>query len=91
MAICGVVCIGMAMGISYGISSAIGLYFAPLHNILPFLLLGKTNKKKIGSYTKELIFDLYGHILPERTNIRIESIRSSKIVPEMNNWKIIEL
>ncbi|XP_075238943.1 patched domain-containing protein 3-like [Convolutriloba macropyga] len=40
MAICGVVCIGMAMGISYGISSAIGLYFAPLHNILPFLLLG---------------------------------------------------
>ncbi|XP_063713445.1 NPC intracellular cholesterol transporter 1-like [Symsagittifera roscoffensis] len=40
MAICGIVCIGMSMGISYGLSSAFGLFYSPLHNILPFLLLG---------------------------------------------------
>ena len=33
---------GVIMGVimSYGICSAIGLFFGPMHNVLPFLLLG---------------------------------------------------
>ena len=40
MAVCGVVCIGLSMGFSYGFCSACGLFVTPVHNILPFLLLG---------------------------------------------------
>jgi len=34
--------LGIIMGIivSYGLCSSLGLFFGPLHNVLPFLLLG---------------------------------------------------
>jgi Niemann-Pick C1 protein len=36
----GVISVGMAIAASYGFCSYIGLFFSPLMNVLPFLLLG---------------------------------------------------
>ena len=41
MAFAGVLCIGLAIGISYGLCSAFGQVVTPLHNVLAFLILGK--------------------------------------------------
>lgn len=40
LAVCGILCIGLSMGFTYGFCSACGLFVTPVHNILPFLLLG---------------------------------------------------
>jgi len=40
LAVCGVLCIGLSIGISYGLCSAFGQPITPLHNILAFLVLG---------------------------------------------------
>jgi len=40
MALCGVLCIGLSIGISYGLCGAFGQPITPLHNILAFLVLG---------------------------------------------------
>ncbi|XP_057299716.1 patched domain-containing protein 3-like isoform X2 [Hydractinia symbiolongicarpus] len=40
LAFAGVICIGLSIGIAYGLSSAFQLFVSPVHNILPFLLLG---------------------------------------------------
>ena len=36
----GLASVAMALFFSYGICSVFGLFFGPLHNIIPFLLLG---------------------------------------------------
>jgi Niemann-Pick C1 protein len=36
----GLASVGMAIGFSYGFCSLLGLAYGPLHNIIPFLLLG---------------------------------------------------
>lgn len=41
LAILGVVGVGMAIGVSFGLSSAFGEMYGPVHSTLPFLLLGK--------------------------------------------------
>lgn len=40
LGLCGVLNIGLSIGISYGLSSAFGLFSTPVHSVLPFLLLG---------------------------------------------------
>ncbi|XP_066915990.1 patched domain-containing protein 3-like isoform X1 [Clytia hemisphaerica] len=40
LALCGVLNIGLAIGIAYGLSSAFQLFSTPVHSVLPFLLLG---------------------------------------------------
>jgi len=40
LAILGVMTVGMAIGASMGICSALGLFYSPLASVLPFLLLG---------------------------------------------------
>jgi len=42
LALLGVVCIGLAIGVSFGLASAFGVFYGPVHSTLPFLLLGKT-------------------------------------------------
>ena len=41
LALLGVVCIGLAIGVSFGLASAFGVFYGPVHSTLPFLLLGK--------------------------------------------------
>ena len=41
LALVGVFGIGLAILVSYGLASAIGMFYGPIHPILPFLLLGK--------------------------------------------------
>ena len=36
----GVASVGLAVVISFGVCSALGVFFGPVHNILPLLLLG---------------------------------------------------
>ena len=43
----------MSIGFSYGFCSLIGLAYGPLHNIIPFLLLG------IGTYYKKMAFSKF--------------------------------
>nr|XP_022315752.1 patched domain-containing protein 3-like isoform X2 [Crassostrea virginica] len=40
LSLAGVIVIGMSIGFSFGLSSAAGWEYGPLHSILPFLLLG---------------------------------------------------
>ncbi|KAK2569522.1 Patched domain-containing protein 3 [Acropora cervicornis] len=40
LALLGVVCVGLAIGVSFGLSSAFGVFYGPVHSTLPFLLLG---------------------------------------------------
>ena len=42
LALVGVFGIGLAILVSYGLASAIGMFYGPIHPILPFLLLGKS-------------------------------------------------
>ena len=41
LAIFGVLCVGLSIGVSFGIASACGIFYGPIHSTLPFLLLGK--------------------------------------------------
>lgn len=54
----GVVSVGMAIAASYGFCSYIGLFFSPLMNVLPFLLLG------IGVDDMFVIVNQYDHMDP---------------------------
>ncbi len=36
----GIISVIMGIIVAYGFSSAVGLFFGPMHNVLPFLLLG---------------------------------------------------
>jgi len=40
LAFLGVLSVGMAIGFSFGLSSAMGIFYTPLHSVLPFVLLG---------------------------------------------------
>ena len=37
---CGIVSIGMAVASAYGLGAYFGIFYSPLMNVLPFLLLG---------------------------------------------------
>jgi len=41
LALSGIGIIGLSIGISYGLGSAFQLKYTDVHNVLPFLLLGK--------------------------------------------------
>nr|XP_058943206.1 NPC1-like intracellular cholesterol transporter 1 [Pocillopora verrucosa] len=40
LALFGVLCVGLSIGVSFGIASAFGVFYGPIHSALPFLLLG---------------------------------------------------
>jgi Niemann-Pick C1 protein len=40
LSLAGLGCVGLAVGVSHGICSAFRIIYGPVHNILPFLLLG---------------------------------------------------
>eukprot|EP00795_Rhopilema_esculentum_P004306 gene4306-20508_t len=40
LALIGVLCVGLAILVSFGLSSAFGFFYGPVHSILPFLILG---------------------------------------------------
>ena len=40
LALGGLICIGLTIGVMYGLCSAFGLFYGPMHNVIPFLLLG---------------------------------------------------
>ena len=40
LSIVGILCIAMGMMASYGICSALGLFYSAAHTVIPFLLLG---------------------------------------------------
>ena len=45
LALSGIVSTGMAIAMAFGLCSAFGLFYGPVHSALPFLLIGKLNKK----------------------------------------------
>ena len=40
LALAGLACIGLSIGFTYGFCSALSLFYGPMHNLIPFLLLG---------------------------------------------------
>ena len=40
LALAGLTCIGLSIGFTYGFCSALNLFYGPMHNLIPFLLLG---------------------------------------------------
>merc|ERR1711962_528350 len=59
LALAGLASIGMTVGFTYGICSAVGLLYGPMHNIIPFLLLG------IGIDDMFVIMQCYDNLSPE--------------------------
>ena len=45
LALLGVLCVGLSIGVSFGIASAFGIFYGPVHSTLPFLLLGEYTEK----------------------------------------------
>ena len=64
LAFAGVLCIGLAIGITYGLSSAFQLFVSPVHSVLPFLLLGKLVTYFCASIIFFLIFDALHDLVP---------------------------
>ena len=58
LALAGLASIGMTVGFTYGICSAVGLFYGPMHNIIPFLLLG------IGIDDMFVIMQCYDNLTP---------------------------
>ena len=81
LALAGLASIGMTVGFTYGICSAVGLFYGPMHNIIPFLLLG------IGIDDMFVIMQCYDNLTPaERWECKItltpcSLYRSSKDIP----------
>ncbi|KXJ16057.1 patched domain-containing protein 3 [Exaiptasia diaphana] len=60
LAILGVISVGLAIGVSFGLSSAFGEMYGPVHSTLPFLLLG------IGVDDMFVIVQSWNNISPHR-------------------------
>ncbi|RMX44018.1 hypothetical protein pdam_00012962 [Pocillopora damicornis] len=59
LAIFGVLCVGLSIGVSFGIASACGIFYGPIHSTLPFLLLG------IGVDDMFVIVQAWSNLTPE--------------------------
>ena len=46
LALLGVLFVGLAIAVSFGLASAVGIFYGPVQSSLPFLLLGKNPKIK---------------------------------------------
>ena len=62
LALGGLACIGLTVGFTYGFCSAVDLFYGPMHNIIPFLLLG------IGIDDMFVIIQCYDNLGQEKTD-----------------------
>ena len=58
-------CVGLAIGVSFGLSSAFGEFYGPVHSVLPFLLLGTYRRLKI---SQSLCMYMYVNLIQETTD-----------------------
>ena len=59
------VCVGLAIGVSFGLSSAFGVFYGPIHSTLPFLLLGENDIPSEGQIKKDVQgFPLITEVVP---------------------------
>ena len=68
LALGGLLCIGLTIGFTYGFCSAINLFYGPMHNIIPFLLLG------IGIDDMFVIIQCYDNLGSEKSQDNVENI-----------------
>ena len=68
LALGGIGCIGLTIGFTYGFCSAVGLFYSPMHSIIPFLLLG------IGVDDMFVIMQCYDNLGNEKTDDIIENV-----------------
>ncbi|XP_032219705.2 patched domain-containing protein 3 [Nematostella vectensis] len=59
LGVAGVICVGLSIGVSFGMSSAFGVFYGPVHSVLPFLLLG------IGVDDMFVIVQAWNNLTPE--------------------------
>ena len=59
LALCGLACIGLTIGFTYGFCSGLNLFYGPMHNLIPFLLLG------IGIDDMFVIMQCFDNLAPE--------------------------
>ena len=62
LALGGLACIGLTVGFTYGFCSALDLFYGPMHNVIPFLLLG------IGIDDMFVIMQCYDNLGPLKTD-----------------------
>ena len=63
LALAGLACIGLSIGFTYGFCSALGLFYGPMHNLIPFLLLG------IGVDDMFVIMQCFDNLRPEERDL----------------------
>ena len=66
LALSGLSCIGLAIGFTYGFCSALGLFYGPMHNLIPFLMLG------IGVDDMFVIIQCFDNLSAAEKNLRSE-------------------
>merc|ERR1719244_2127457 len=59
LALCGLACIGLTIGFTYGFCSGLNLFYSPMHSLIPFLLLG------IGIDDMFVIMQCFDNLTPE--------------------------
>jgi len=62
LALGGLTCIGLTIGFTYGFCSAVDLFYGPMHNLIPFLLLG------IGIDDMFVIMQCYDNLGQQKTS-----------------------
>ena len=65
LAFTGLISVGMAIGISYGLCALLGLSYGPLHNMIPFILLG------LGIDDMFVIMQCFNNLNPEESKLKI--------------------
>lgn len=68
LALGGIACIGLTIGFTYGFCSAVGLFYSPMHSIIPFLILG------IGVDDMFVIIQCYDNLGNEKTESITENM-----------------
>ena len=63
LALSGLTCIGLSIGFTYGFCSSLGLFYGPMHNLIPFLLLG------IGVDDMFVIMQCFDNLTPQERNL----------------------
>ena len=65
VSLAGILSIGLAILFSYGIALGFGLIYGPIHALMPFLLLGKSQQALQGLYSPTILKKIFCLLLQD--------------------------
>ncbi|GFR61545.1 patched domain-containing protein 3 [Elysia marginata] len=65
VSVCGIVCVGLAILVAYGLATAMDIIYTPIQSIMPFLVLG------IGVDDMFVVVETWKNLKPEETKVDV--------------------